>query len=358
MIDSLKKSDEHELEQLVNDAQILFDEADDVPLQVREYEKKLGIYLISPSSYLADPKRIQVAKTNLQSFGFKVKVDKCATEKYLRFAGTDIQRAKSFTRAIKESKAPIIMPTRGGYGLTRILPLIDWKLLAENPRTYCGYSDFTAFNLALLAKTGLPSFTGPNAVSDFGSDKLDELTTEIFVEMMRGELEILSFVSEESDSVDETGVLWGGNLALLTALLGTPYFPKIKKGILFLEDVSEHPYRVERLLIQLHQAGVLKTQKAIVLGDVSDYQLVDNDNGFSLISVIEWLRKTVKVPVVTGLPYGHGEVRVTLPIGKKVGLATEDGMAHLVIDKHNHLKYDSDHHTNCLNLEKYKRKNK
>ena len=136
--------------------------------------------------------------------------------------------------------------------------------------------------------------------------------------------------------MDCRGVLWGGNLECLATLLGTPYMPKIKGGILFLEDVGEHPYRIERRLIQLWQAGVLQKQKAIVLGQFSNYRLAAHDRGYDMPEVVAWLRRTVKVPVICGLPYGHVATKATLPIGRKVGIATEPGMAHLVLDEHEH----------------------
>ncbi|MCY1528397.1 Murein tetrapeptide carboxypeptidase [compost metagenome] len=252
-----------------------------------------------------------------------------------RFAGTDAQRLASLTRAAKQ-KLPIVMVTRGGYGLGRLLPSIDWKAMADSGKRFVGMSDFTAFNLGLLAQTGAVSYTGATAVADFGGKKVDDLTEALFGEVMRGELEILSFETQDADPVDCRGILWGGNLAMLTSLVGTPYLPKVRGGILFLEDVAEHPYRIERMLIQLHQAGILGRQKAIVLGRFSDYKLAPHDKGYDLHEVVAWLRRTVKVPVVTGLPYGHVATKATLPIGQKVGLATERGLAHLVLDEHHH----------------------
>ena len=177
-----------------------------------------------------------------------------------RFAGTDAQRLASLTRAIKQ-KLPIVMATRGGYGLGRLLHLIDWKAIADSGKRFVGLSDFTAFNLALLAKTGAVSYTGATAVADFGGKKVDDLTEALFGEIMRGELEILSFETQDADPVDCRGILWGGNLAMVASLLGTPYMPKVRGGILFLEDVAEHPYRVERMLIQLWQAGILDKRR-------------------------------------------------------------------------------------------------
>jgi len=294
-----------------------------------------GIYLISPSSAVRDPATVELARERLQQQGFKTAIDRTAYAEHQRFAGTDAQRLASLARATKQ-KLPIVMVTRGGYGMGRLLHQIDWKAMADSGKRFVGMSDFTAFNLGLLAQTGAVSYTGATAVADFGGKKVDDLTEALFGEVMRGELEILSFETQDADPVDARGILWGGNLAMLTSLLGTPYFPKIRGGILFLEDVAEHPYRVERMLIQLWQAGVLAKQKAIVLGRFSDYKLAPHDKGYDLHEVVAWLRKTVKVPVITGLPYGHVATKATLPIGQKVGIATEKGLAHLVLDEHHH----------------------
>ncbi|OSZ45710.1 LD-carboxypeptidase [Alcaligenes faecalis] len=294
-----------------------------------------GIYLFSPSGQILEPKRLELASQRLNQLGFAVDIDPDALAVHERFAGTDAQRLAAVQRALQQPQ-PIVMATRGGYGLSRILGQIDWRAVADSGKRFVGMSDFTAFNLALLAQTGAISYTGPTAIADFGGDETDELTTELFGELMRGELELFSFESEDSDAVDGHGVLWGGNLALVCSLLGTPYFPNIDGGILFLEDVGEAPYRVERMLTQLWHAGVLNRQMAVVLGRFTAYKTGASDNGFNMDSVVRWLRETVKVPVVTGLPYGHVDVKVSLPVGKEVGLATEDGMAYLVLDEHEH----------------------
>lgn len=292
-----------------------------------------GIYLISPSGAVADPSTVEVACQRLGELGFATAVDPAALLVHERFAGTDEQRLEGIQRALKQEH-PIVMATRGGYGLSRLLAGIDWQAVADSGKTFIGHSDFTVFNLALLARTGASSLSGPSAIFDFGGKKMDDLTADLCVEVLRGELEILSFESPDSDPVDARGVLWGGNLAMVASLVGTPYLPRIRGGILFLEDVSEHPFRIERMLTQLWHAGVLERQKAIVLGRFTDYRLAPHDNGYDLDSVVNWLRQTVKVPVVTGLPYGHVKVKATLPVGKKVGLATEDGMAYLVLHEH------------------------
>ena len=292
-----------------------------------------GLYIFSPSSAVADAKVLSRGVKRLEKMGFKVALDRTVLAREQRFAGTDAQRLAAFERATKQ-KLPIVMASRGGYGVTRLLPHLNWRALADSGKRFVGQSDFTAFNLALLAKTGLISYAGPTACYDFGAVKPEILTTEIFGEVMRGELEILSFESPQADPVDGRGVLWGGNLAMITALIGTPYMPKIKGGILFVEDVGEHPYRVERMLTQLAQAGILGKQKALLLGGFTDYRLAEHDRGYDLNSAIDFIKNSVNIPIVPGLPYGHTPMKVTLPIGAKVGLATEDGMAHLVLDEH------------------------
>ncbi|RYF56444.1 MAG: LD-carboxypeptidase [Comamonadaceae bacterium] len=303
---------------------------------------KPGIYLISPSSAVA-PERVARARNRLQTLGFATELDCDALCQDTRFAGSDAQRVQGIARALTQP-LPIVMVTRGGYGLTRILPMIDWQAVADSGKRFVGLSDFTAFNLALLARTGAVSYSGATLVADFDAEAPDELTEALFEEVMSDELEVLSFETEDADAVDCRGILWGGNLAMVAALVGTPFMPDIEGGILFLEDVGEHPYRVERMLTQLWHAGILARQQAIVLGEFSNYRLAAHDNGFDLQHVVKWLRDTVGVPVVTGLPYGHVPTKATLPVGAQVGLATEDGMAYIVLQEHAHEHDDTCEH--------------
>jgi len=292
-----------------------------------------GIHLFSPSSAVAEPAALDLARERLRELGFRTTVDRTALAVHERFAGTDKQRLAAIQRALRQ-KQPIVMATRGGYGLSRLLHRIDWRAVADSGKIFVGHSDFTAFSLALLARTGAVSYSGPSAIADFGGKTMDDLTADLFAETMRDELEVLSFESPDSDAVDARGVLWGGNLAMVASLVGTPYLPRVDGGVLFLEDVGEHPYKVERMLAQLLHAGVLARQKAIVLGRFTEYRLAAHDKGYDLPSVMAWLRDASRVPVVTGLPYGHVKVKATLPIGAQVGVATEDGMAYLLLREH------------------------
>lgn len=228
----------------------------------------------------------------------------------------------------------------------RLLPRLDFSAIARSGKRFVGHSDFTAFQLALLARTGAVSWAGPMASFDFGGEQVDDLTADLFAEAMRGELEILSFESADADPVDARGMLWGGNLALVTALVGTPYFPQVGGGILFLEDINESAYRVERMLVQLLQADVLQRQQAIVFGTFTDMPSTSLDVGYGMAEVIAWLRTQISVPIITGLPFGHVSLKATLPVGAQVGIAAEDGMVYLVLREHDHghdHNHDHDH---------------
>ena len=229
------------------------------------------------------------------------------------------------------------MITRGGYGLTRILPAINYKLVAKSiakGTQFVGLSDFTAFQNALLAQTGAISWAGPALGEDLGAEQPDDIMEACFEDMVSGQGEGSGWHFSKSCAEAlahrrpgvwaQDAVLWGGNLAVLVSLLGTPFFPQIKGGVLFLEDVGEHPYRIERMLTQLLHAGVLAQQKAVVLGQFTNFKLTPHDKGFKLQTVIDNLRSQLKVPVLTDLPFGHVATKLCLPVGQKVSLVVED----------------------------------
>jgi muramoyltetrapeptide carboxypeptidase len=166
------------------------------------------------------------------------------------------------------------------------------------------------------------------AGEDFGRDDdaggIDDVTRDCFAEAMSGELEAIGFRTDPGfDGLAVRGTLWGGNLAMLVSLLGTPHLPRPRAGILFVEDVNEHPYRIERALLQLLQAGVLARQKAVLLGAFTDWRASPLDRGYTLKTAIAHLRSVCPVPVLTGLPFGHVATKVTLPVGAKVELAVQ-----------------------------------
>jgi muramoyltetrapeptide carboxypeptidase len=285
-----------------------------------------SLTLFTPAGIVPKAAPLNLAARRLKALGFEVSVDESALAKHQRFGGDDDTRLAALHRVAKQ-RPDVALATRGGYGLTRLLDRIDWKLLAhaaEHGTRWVGYSDMTALQLALLAHTKAQSWAGPMACGDFGVEALDEITPEVFVEAMTGALEAVGFRTEVGfDGVDVSGVLWGGNLSVVNSLLGTPHWPKVKGGVLFLEDVNEHPYRTERQLLQLHQAGVLDKQKAVLLGGFTDFRKSPLDRGYSLKVAIEHLRSVTETPILTGLPFGHVPTKVCLPVGRKVTLAVQ-----------------------------------
>ena len=232
-----------------------------------------------------------------------------------RFAGSDEQRIAALHEAAQRDDVDIVMAARGGYGLSRLLDRIDYDLLANSNKVFVGHSDFTALLLALYAKHNVMTFAGPNAAFDFGAEVVSDFTVEHFFSLLRAAQTTIHVSVINPYALKTEGVLWGGNLALVAALLGTPYMPAIDQGILFLEDINEHPYRIERMLYQLFHAGILQRQRAVILGDFSGYQLYANDAGYDLDSVILHFRERLDIPILTGLPFGHVRDKLTLPIG-------------------------------------------
>jgi len=273
---------------------------------------------------------LQRARRRLHALGFGVQLDASVKLRQQRFAGSDEQRLATLHR-VAGSGASIALACRGGYGMTRLLDAIDWKRIARSVDAgtrWVGYSDMTTLQMGLLAHTGSSSWVGPMACDDFGraddDGGVDDVTRDCFVEAMSGALRAVGFRTEAGfDGVHARGVLWGGNLEMLCSLLGTPHFPRVKGGILFVEDVNVHPYRVERCLLQLHQAGVLSAQKALLFGAVTGFAPSPLDRGYTIKSAIAHLRGVTRTPIVTGLPFGHVRTKVSFPVGRRIELAVQ-----------------------------------
>jgi muramoyltetrapeptide carboxypeptidase len=292
------------------------------------------IYIYSPSSAVRDKAAFRRGVKRLKALGHEVEIDEAALSSHLRFAGDDQTRIAAVGRAAA-SGADVALISRGGYGLTRILPGLPYKALAkavEGGTQFVGLSDFTALQCALLAKTGAVTWAGPALGEDFGAEAPDDIMEACFDDLVGGQGEGAGWVLPKKDlpclptdpSADvaslqvRKAMLWGGNLSVLCSLVGTPWLPEVKGGVLFLEDVNEHPYRIERQLTQLLQAGILGRQKLIVLGSFNRFKTVPHDRGFKLQTVVDWLRSQIRTPVLTGLPFGHIPTKVLLPVGLEV----------------------------------------
>ncbi|KAA0407504.1 muramoyltetrapeptide carboxypeptidase [Salmonella enterica] len=295
-------------------------------------------HLIAPSGYCINQQAALRGVQRLTDAGHQVENDEVIRRRFQRFAGTDAERlADVNSLASLTSPDTIVMPVRGGYGASRLLDRIDWQALASrqqrDPLLICGHSDFTAIQAGLLAQANVITFSGPMLAANFGAETLNTFTEQHFWLALRKAQFTVEWQGD-GPQCDAQGTLWGGNLAMLISLIGTPWMPTIDKGILVLEDVNEHPFRVERMLLQLEYAGILNRQSAIVLGSFSGAAPNEYDAGYSLESVYAFLRSRLSVPLITGLDFGHEQRTVTLPIGANAMLKNTRQGTHLTLSGH------------------------
>ncbi|AXD81533.1 muramoyltetrapeptide carboxypeptidase [Salmonella enterica] len=295
-------------------------------------------HLIAPSGYCINQQAALRGVQRLTDAGHQVENDEVIRRRYQRFAGTDAERlADVNSLASLTSPDTIVMPVRGGYGASRLLDRIDWQALAtrqqRDPLLICGHSDFTAIQAGLLAQVNIITFSGPMLAANFGAETLNTFTEQHFWLALRKAQFTVEWQGD-GPQCDVQGTLWGGNLAMLISLIGTPWMPTIDKGILVLEDVNEHPFRVERMLLQLEYAGILNRQSAIVLGSFSGAAPNEYDVGYSLESVYAFLRSRLSVPLITGLDFGHEQRTVTLPIGANATLKNTRQGTQLTLSGH------------------------
>jgi len=276
------------------------------------------IDVIGPSGALFSRDAYEAGLARLRALGFTVR-SRVPEEPWLRFADTDDGRLAQIHDAARARDVDAVMIARGGYGLSRLLDRIDWQLVADSVRRgvrWIGFSDFTALQLGLLASTGAPSWTGPAICGDFGERDCDPYTLGQFRELLSGKVPVVEWeVGAGQEPLSVEGTLWGGNLAMIASLVGTRWMPAIDGGLLFVEDIAEHPYRIERMLLQLLHAGVLARQRAILLGAFTDWKPSPLDNGFDLAAVAGYIAERAGLPVIGGLPFGHVPRRAVLGIG-------------------------------------------
>lgn len=278
--------------------------------------------LVAPSGYLPNPAVVDRAAGFFSRQGWRVIAGESVFAREQRFAGPDALRLAELQRFATDPSIDLVLSARGGYGLSRLLDRIDYAAIRARKARLAGYSDFTAFNLAYLARGGV-SFAGPSA-GDFGAEQPDPFTVEHFFGVLQSRNYAVE-VALDGPARTVEGRLWGGNLAMLVSLLGTPFMPRVRDGILFVEDVNEPAYKLERMFLQLAHAGVLQRQAAVVLGDFDPVTPMPSDNGYGLPDVIERLRKAGGVPVYSGLPFGHVPRKLTLPVGGRARLVVRRG---------------------------------
>ncbi|NIF47034.1 muramoyltetrapeptide carboxypeptidase [Enterobacter sp. Ap-1006] len=296
------------------------------------------IHLIAPSGYCINQQAAARGIRRLEENGHQVVNQQAVTRRFQRFAGTDSERLAELNQlAALPSETDIVLAVRGGYGVSRLLEHIDFSRLGASlrarPQIICGHSDFTAFQMALLAQCGAITFSGPMLAGNFGAEEMDEYTWRHFWQALSEPTFTLSW-ENDAPAMQASGTVWGGNLAMLISLVGTPFLPPIDGGILVVEDINEHPFRVERMLLQLYHAGILSRQKAIVLGSFNGTTATDYDAGYTFEVMRKTLQQRLNVPVLSGLPFGHEPQTVTLPLGAFGELAHDGVTSRLTLSGH------------------------
>ena len=297
------------------------------------------IRLIAPSGYCINQAAAWRGVQHLQDEGHRLENTDVITRRFQRFAGTDAERLADLNDLAGNTPLPdIALAVRGGYGAGRLLSEIRYAPLADrlrhHPVALCGHSDFTAIQLALFAQTGLITYSAPMLAGNFGAESPSAFTLQHFREILKKKSYTIHWRGKTTENLSVTGTLWGGNLTMLCSLTGTPWMPVVKQGILVIEDVNEHPFRIERMLLQLWHAGILQQQQAVILGNFSGATLSEYDQGFSHDTVWQTLRDLSGIPFITGLPFGHEQDTVTLPIGANAHLQVQDSNCSLTLTGH------------------------
>lgn len=293
------------------------------------------IGIVAPASNVDENEETRFAIDVMRSFGFRVKLGEHIFSRTQYLAGTDRERADDVNRMFSDNGVDAIFCLRGGYGTPRILPFLDYDVIRRNPKILLGYSDITALLLAIHKMTGLIGYHGPIARQNFSDYTLSEFKRVLFNPKSKTVIgSPPPFEAREGYVDDENritkftggtarGKLVGGNLSLLTALLGTPYEPDFKNRILFLEDVGESAYSIDRMLTQLWLAGRLQQVAGIAFGKFTDAE--SSGNSYSIEEVIQMRCEPLGVPTVRGLMFGHVEDQTVVPIGIKAELDADTG---------------------------------
>ena len=287
------------------------------------------IGLVAPASTPSSEEKIEKGAAYLEQLGYRVKFGKHIRKIHGYLAGTDEERAADLNTMVRDKDVKAIFAIRGGYGTPRILRMIDYRSLRQNPKIIAGYSDITALQLAIFRKTGLVTFSGPMTGSDMWKD-FDPYTEEHFWQLLTStkKIGVLKNPIDEPLKILKTGKargrLLGGNLSLIACLMGTPFLPNMHGSILFLEDIEEAPYRVDRMLAHLLNAGVLPELAGLVFGKFTDCN-PDNPSEphFVIDHVLDEYANTIKRPVAANFQYGHIPRKLTVPIGLQALLDTK-----------------------------------
>ncbi len=307
-----------------------------MPIKPRRLESGDTIGIISPASAPPDPKNIDRSIAVLERMGFKTKLAPNARKRWGFLAGSDRDRASDLMRMFADPKVNAIICVRGGYGTARLLPYLDYQVIRANPKIFVGYSDITSLHCAFLVKSDLISFHGPMLNSDFVKKDFPDFTLISFLKTLMQASPPGSIRTGYQDKTVEilrrgkvSAPLIGGNISILCASLGTPWQPSFKNKILFFEDLDEVPYRFDRMLTQLLNAGLLQQVAGVAIGVNADcfdpYAKTMKEFRQTIRDVFEERLLPLKVPVVMGLPFGHIPLNAMLPVGARATLDANKG---------------------------------
>lgn len=292
------------------------------------------IGLVTPGSYLDDD-GLEKAVKNIESLGLKVALGKNIRAYRGYLAGTDEERLRDLHAAFADRRLAGVWCARGGYGATRLLPSLDYNLIRQNPKVFIGYSDITALLQAVYLRTGLVGFHGPVGASEFTDYTRNQVTAQIMEGRTPWTVNTLDYTDERRDQSAyqpemirpgrARGLLMGGNLSLLAAMAGTPFSQAAANRLIFIEDVGEKPYRIDRMLTQLRQAGILEQAAGVILGVFADCEAGPEDKSLRLIETLRDRLGDLQCPVYYGLPFGHIDDQCTLPVGVEAEFDAEGG---------------------------------
>ncbi len=299
--------------------------------------------LITPSSYVSDPDRIALAERTARYFGLVPKFGKNVRRRDGYLGGTVEDRVEDLHAMFRDPEVKAVFAIRGGYGASQLLDRIDYDLIRANPKIFLGYSDITALHLAIQKRSGLVTFHGPVVLSRFTA------FTQTYFRKALFETEPMGRLTNPPDSDplrpehalrtvrpgNARGVLSGGNLTLISTTMGTPYEIETAGRILFLEDVDEEPYRIDRMLTQLRLAGKLDAAAGVIFGECQDCRPRDFkpsfDSTLTTGEVVDDILGRLRTPVLSGLTIGHTEDQLTLPLGVMAQL--DAGNGELIIEE-------------------------
>lgn len=312
-------------------------------LKPKRLQQGNTIGLLAPASHLDGNTRIEIAIETIQSLGFKVKEGRNLNKQYGYFAGTDTERANDINDFFIDPEIDGIMCLAGGWGSSRLLPLLDYTMIQKHPKVLMGFSDITALLNGIYAQSGLVSFHGPLAGTEFTSYCVDEFKKVVMLayqdialgnpppfEKREGQVERRNRIRIIGTGTAR-GPLVGGNLSLVSHLVGTPYLPDLAGKILFLEDINEAVYRIDRTLTQLSLSGALDGIAGIIFGKFTDCSFGGTRaRQFTLDEVLDNFCNSLGVPAISGLMIGHVADQTTLPIGCQVEVNTDKGRLQLL----------------------------